>query len=116
MNVRALNERIGELEEEVRQLRAALMPSLPRIKGLQRRTSSVLALLLARAPNVVARETILAYVFGDERELSCVNIAIHKLRRTPAPHGVQIRNEWGRGYYLDTESAKRLRALFKRAP
>ena len=66
-DLRRMQDRIEELEEEVRQLRELLAPSLgfPRDFRLTPIEEKILSAIYARAPAVVAHERIRAAVYPD---------------------------------------------------
>ena len=112
---RDLRDRIEELEEENRQLREQLAPVLPRnpkIK-LMRSHRRVLDLLMAKSPNVAAKETILVVCFGEDHHDNNVTVAIWYIRNALRPHGVQVSLEYGVGYYIDAGNANKLRDLLQ---
>ena len=107
---RRLQDRIEELEEEVRQLRELLAPALKfppemRLSPMQER---ILSAIYARAPAVVAHERVAVAVYPDPDmapETNSVAVQVSHLRRKLKPYGVEIKNRWGEGLYLDRASA-----------
>ncbi len=113
---RQMQDRIEELEEEVRQLRELLAPPLKfppemRLSPMQER---ILSAIYARAPNVVAHERVAVAVYPDPDmapETNSVAVLVSILRRKLKPYGIEIKNRWGEGLYLDAASAAALSRL-----
>ena len=118
-DLRRLQDRIEELEEEVRQLRDLLAPPLKfppemRLSPMQER---ILSAIYARAPAVVAHERIRAAVYPDPDavpETNSVDRTVSTLRRKLKSYGVEIKNRWGEGLYLDRASAVIIAELLAR--
>ena len=115
-DLRRLQDRIEELEEEVRQLRELLAPSLgfPRDFRLTPIEEKILSAIYARAPAVVAHERIRAAVYPDPDtapETNVIDVRVSSIRRKLKPYGVEIKNRWGEGLYLDRASAAILAGL-----
>ena len=112
MNERALRERIGELEEENRQLREALKPSHAWPSAIRNAVDrAVLSMLLARSPNIVTHDRLMAHSIPLDWESRTIRWVIWRLRKNLAPLDIEIKNILGEGYYLDAASAIRARKL-----
>ena len=114
--VRALRERVDELEEQVRQLREQLVPPLafPAEWRLTANESSVLAFLYARSPHPMSKERVLAAVWGhcdDCPGEKIVDVVLSKTRAKLRPAGIVIETRWGDGFALPRESRKILAGL-----
>jgi DNA-binding response OmpR family regulator len=100
-----LREENDELRETVRQLKETLTvpkddlpPGLPH---MSRSEQKVLRLLLSRQGTVL-RERIYAALYDDDHhDPKMVDIWIHHVRRRLAGTSIIIRNDYGRGYYID---------------
>ena len=118
-DLRRLRDRIEELEEEVRQLRDLLAPSLgfPRDFRLTPIEEKILSAIYARAPAVVAHECIRAAVYPDPDaapETNVIDVRVSSIRKKLRPYGVEIKNRWGEGLYLDRASAAIIAGLLER--
>lgn len=106
-------DRIGELEEQVRQLKAALGGELkwPPAWRLTRNETRVLGVLVARS--MVRVEAVLTLLNSGRREAplddSNVRQTVYHLRRKVAVHGVGINTSVGHGYWIATDVRARLR-------
>lgn len=118
-NASDFRARISELEEENRQLRKLLAPGRYHIyRGLSlTRSERFLVKLLADRDYVIPAETILSAferrggAYRDVLGPRAVNVIVCRVRKKLEPHGIQIRNEWGVGYYMDAEDRAKLVAL-----
>ena len=112
MNERALREQIDELEEENRQLKEALESSLLWPSVIYNAAERVvLSMLLARSPNIVAHERLIAHAFDVDSAGENIRAVVWRLRKKLAPLDIDIKNARGEGYYLDAASAIRARKL-----
>lgn len=112
MNERALRERIAELEEENRQLKEALKPTLAWPSDIHNAPERiVLSMLLARSPNIVAHDRLMAHAFDVDQAEQNIRAVVWRLRKKLAPLDIEIKNARGEGYYLDAASAIRARKL-----
>jgi DNA-binding response OmpR family regulator len=114
----ALRERIEELEEENRQLRAQLIPPLtfPRRLGLTRTQSDILRFICARNCESVSRRRLYDALYGmrdNPPQEKTLDVLIYKLRGKLAPHGVSIRSKHGEGWTIAPESLAVLRAIIE---
>ena len=117
-DLRRAQDRIEELEEEVRQLRDLLAPSLgfPRDFRLTPIEEKILSAIYARAPAVVAHERIRAAVYPDPDtapETNVIDVRVSSIRRKLKPYGIEIKNRWGEGLYLDRASAAIIAGLLE---
>lgn len=111
----ALRAKIEELTEENRQLREAMYGELPLLSdlGLSAGQSRVLAALY-RAQDLATNRALHVAQSRDGQALTdekVVSIYILKLRRALAPHGIEIKSIWGKGYSLTSTSKQILRGL-----
>lgn len=105
-----LRDRVDELEETVRQLRALASEARPLpqwVPYLTRREETMLRLFLAReSVSIEAMETVIHD--GDAKSYNLLSVYVFKLRSKLAKFGVTIKTLHGRGYSLTPES----KALF----
>lgn len=108
----AMAVKVAELEEEIRQLRDEIgKPPVAIGRRFSRQQGTCLGVLLAHAGRPV-RISMLQHAIrdtGDHRELPSVKqiqIIIHKIRRR-LPSGVEIKNEFGVGYYVTKADAEK---------
>lgn len=104
---RRLRERIGELEEENRQLKAALKPSVcfPAAWKLWPREAKILAALYA-SPGLVTYESLriaMVGIRGDAPE-NMVQVYMCRMRPKVAPFGIEFRVVRGAGLVLAPQS------------
>ena len=73
------------------------------VLDLPRRELCLLELLLLQAGQVVAKQTLLAKLFGfdDEAGLNAIELYVHRLRKKLEPAGVHVRTIRGLGYLMD---------------
>lgn len=114
--MRALRDRVDELEEEVRQLREQLVPPLefPSAWRLTQSEASVLAFLYARNPHAMSRERVLSAVWGhceDCPSEKIIDVVIGKMRMKLKHTGIVIDTRWGGGFALSRESCSLLAEL-----
>ena len=112
---RALQARIEELEETVRQLREQLAPSIDwAFLGFIGRAAQVLSVLYARAPHVVSTARFRAAIcLGTADDDFCdddLRDAMKRVRRALKPLGVEVANVYGAGYRLDLDGKAKLDA------
>jgi hypothetical protein len=120
--VRQLRERVEELEEEIRQLRADMVQTDPFLMGILTRQESIVM------RGILSRK-VASYVYLDQLTMeSCrlgrygeeVNmrvrckVAIYKIRNKLKPYGIQIKTWIGIGYYLDDENKAKLKQLMEK--
>lgn len=101
MNIYQLQNRVEELEEEVRQLREALTPldEVPAEWGLN---PAEKRLYLTLAKGGVIRRSACVYAVTEGRDIGSkiLDVRMHYLRRKLAPSGFVIINIFGEGYEL----------------
>lgn len=120
--VRELRERIEELEEEIRQLRADMVQTDDTFAGIL--TRQQIALLNGIYNRKVADYPYIDQVMagdgnfnrGDGQDLEKLRskVAIYNLRKRLAPYGVHISTWRGIGYYLDDENKTKLKQLMEK--
>ena len=101
----ALRDRISELEEEVRQLKAAFAPKVgfPLSWRLDEREAAILSALFHMRGSYVTNEAVLLCIAGFDEDVgdSDVRAWIGRLRRKVEPRGVAIITRNAQGYALD---------------
>jgi DNA-binding response OmpR family regulator len=105
--IRGLRERIGELEEENRQLKSALRPSVcfPATWKLWPREAKLLATLYA-SPGCVTYESLRLAMVGTRSDApeDIVQVYLCRMRPKVGPLGIEIRVVRGTGLVLQPES------------
>lgn len=107
-------DRIEFLEERIRQLEEALMPStvvVPVEYQLTANEARVFAHLASR--DVGTKQSIMMALYSDrseEPEIKIVDVFVCKLRRKLRPFGVHIETIWGQGYRLARPGAAEVAA------
>ena len=97
-------EKIGELEEQVRQLKKLLVPVFvtPIEWGLTAQQQTLFCMLLKR--DLVTRDMFnaVAITRPSTKNISnqCCDMSIYHLRKKLKKYGIQIKSEWGRGWRL----------------
>ncbi|GJD65146.1 helix-turn-helix domain-containing protein [Methylobacterium frigidaeris] len=118
-----LRERVEELEEEVRQLRAMMSPRLhlPATWNLTPAMRRILSTLMARAPGIVTHDHLLEVCMSDQRRndppsIETPKVQICKMRPKLAQlvPGATIETAWGEGYWISLESAALIREAIAR--
>jgi len=115
-------EQILEAEVELLQYRldellgTKLIRPIPEMELASFRIVNVLA---RRAPCLIPHEN-LHHAFTDRaHELknphNSLKVHIARARKMLEPHGIEIGLEWGRGYFMTTESARKWQALVQAA-
>lgn len=99
-----LREENEELRETIRQLREddrpdPLPPGLPHLT----RTEEAVLRVLLESHGVVSRERVYALIYegGEDRSLGIIGVWVMKLRRKLVGSGIEIKTEWGRGFYVE---------------
>jgi DNA-binding response OmpR family regulator len=120
--IRGLRERIEELEEEIRQLRADMVQTDATFMGVL--TRQQIALLNGIYNRKVANYQYIDQVMAangnfnrcDAKDLEKPRskVAIHNLRKRLKPHGIEIKTWRGVGYYLDDENKAKLKQLMEK--
>ena len=114
-----LRERIGVLEEELRQLREAIAPAdNPFLRVMSRQHASLLMGLYSKGIatyaflDAIGSETgRLGRGEGEDYAHHRVKVAMHKLRKKLREHGIEFYTVTGIGYYLDDENKAKLKQL-----
>lgn len=119
--VQILRDRIAELEEELRQLRADIAPTEDAFAGVLSRQQ--LALLKSIRNRKVASYQYIDQVLagqgysgrgsGEELEKLRSKVSIHKLRKKLKPYGIKIKTWTSIGYYLDDENKAKLQMMME---
>lgn len=94
-------EKIEELEGQVRQLKKLLVPVFitPIEWGLTRKQQALFSMLLTR--DLVTRDMLdAAAITGASSTPNYGNVIHYQLRKKLKKFGVQVKNEWGRGWRL----------------
>lgn len=117
-----LRDRIEELEEEIRQLRADIAPTEDTFAGVL--TRQQVALLKSIRNRKIASYQYIDQVLagqgnfgrGDGQELEQLRskVAIYNLRQRLKPYGIEIKTWRGVGYYLDDENKAKLKELMEK--
>jgi DNA-binding response OmpR family regulator len=112
--LRRVHDRIGELEETVRQLKQEL-EGAPLVFDLDLRLTktetAVLEVLARRAPRVVSRMDLFAVAWGEsEADVSVVSIYIHRLRVKITKREARIQTRWGQGWFIQRADVEKLLA------
>ncbi|MCJ2051673.1 helix-turn-helix domain-containing protein [Methylobacterium sp. J-070] len=105
----ALRTRIEELEEEIRQLKAAFAPKVgfPFSWKLDARESAILSALFHGKGSYISNEAILLLIAGFDEDVgdSDVRAWMGRLRRKVQPLGIEIVTRHMQGYQLDPDGA-----------
>lgn len=120
--IQELRDRIAELEEEIRQLRADIAPIDSTFAGILPRQQ--MALLMGILSRKVASYEYIEQVLaqkgysarGDTGDLQQLRskVSIYKLRKRLKPYGIEIKTWPNIGYYLDEENKSKLKALMEK--
>lgn len=101
----ALRNRIEELEEEIRQLKAAFAPKVgfPLSWKLDEREGAILSALFHAKGSYITSEALLLLLvrYDDDADESTISVWIGRLRRKVEPLGVTIVTRPLQGYQLD---------------
>jgi DNA-binding response OmpR family regulator len=113
-----LKDRVDTLEEEIRQIRKALMPRLlfPLAWNLNRGETAVLACLYTSPDGFRSNEILraTAILSMDANGANVAPVRIYNLRKKLGPLGVVITNRPGEGYVLPAQSREIIKAALKR--
>ena len=120
--IRELRERIVELEEEVRQLRADMVPTDATFLGFLSKNETTLLMGIYSRP--VADYAYLDRITeqGDRynrytdinHESLRARVSVWKLRKKMKMLGIEIKTWRGIGYYLDDENKAKLKSLMEK--
>lgn len=100
------DDELAALRDRVEELEALLGLQTFHATSLKLRPSeeALLSLLLKGALVVPSRALIVIYgglPEADQPDLKIIDVWLCKLRRKLRPFGITIKNDWGRGYYMD---------------
>jgi hypothetical protein len=122
--IRELRDRIAELEEEIRQLRADMMPTNATFLGIL--SKNQIKILFGIYSRPIADYAYLDRITeqGDRynrytdvnHEDLRVRVSIWKLRKKMREYGIEIKTWRGIGYYLDDENKAKLKQLMESNP
>ena len=120
--IRALRERIAELEEEVRQLREDMVQTNAAFLNVL--TKNQMKLLMGIYIRPIADYAYLDRIteqsdrynrYTDvEHEDLRVRVSIWKLRKKMREYGIEIKTWRGIGYYLDDENKAKLKQMMEK--
>jgi biotin operon repressor len=120
--IQKLRDRIEELEEEVRQLRAELVPVDGTFLGFLTKQETTLLMGIYRRE--IANYAYLDKITEDpdrysrytdiNHELLRSRVSVWKLRKKMRERGIQIKTWRGIGYYLDEENKAKLKQLMEK--
>lgn len=120
--IQKLRDRIEELEEEVRQLRAELVPMNGTFLGFL--TKQETTLLMGIYSREIANHSYLDRITEDpdrysrytdiNHELLRSRVSIWKLRKKMRERGIEIKTWRGIGYYLDEKNKAKLKQLMEK--
>ena len=102
--IAAQRDTIDELKEQVRQLKKLLVPPFvtPVEWGLTAQQQTLFCMLLKR--DLVTRDMFNAVAITrpstKNTSNQCCDMAVYHLRKKLKKFGVQVKNEWGRGWRL----------------
>ena len=102
--IAAQRDTIDELKEQVRQLKKLLVPPFvtPVEWGLTAQQQTLFCMLLKR--DLVTRDMFNAVAITrpstKNTSNQCSDMAVYHLRKKLKKYGIQIKNEWGRGWRL----------------
>ena len=115
-------DRIAELEEELRQLRADLAQASAAFVGVLSPQQS--ALLMGIYGRPMASYAYLDHITedhgkynryeGEMHQTLRTKVAVWKLRQRLKPYGIEIKTWRGVGYYLDDENKAKLKQLMEK--
>lgn len=119
--INALRNRIAELEEEIRQLRADMTPTNATFLGIL--SKNQIKILFGIYSRPIADYAYLDRITeqGDRynrytdinHEALRNRVSIWKLRKKMREHGIEIKTWRGIGYYLDDENKVKLKQLME---
>lgn len=100
-----LSERVAELETCL-----GMRPSVPKPSQVNRRVWQMAGLLATH--RLLTRELALGALYGgeDEPDLRSVDATICRVRKQL---GVKVHADFGRGYYVDDPTRKKLKAMLE---
>lgn len=118
-HIRQLYDRIHLLEEQLRQLRAELVPpDNPFLHLLARQHAALLFGIYNKWTATYAYLDAIGMATGhlnrgegEDYAYHRVKVAIHKLRKKLREHGIEVSTIRGVGYYLDDENRTKVKML-----
>lgn len=120
--VQRLRERVEELEEELRQLRADIAPTDDSFAGILTRQQVALLKSIRNRKfasydyidQVLAGQGNIGRGDGEVLEQLRSKVSIYNLRKRLKPYGIKIKTWRGVGYYLDDENRAKLQMMEKK--
>ena len=120
--INALRNRVAELEEEIRQLRAEMVPIDATFLGFLSKNETMLLMGIYSRPiadyaylDRITEQSDKYNRYTDvEHEDLRVRVSIWKLRKKMRMRGIEIKTWRGMGYYLDEENKAKLRQLMEK--
>jgi len=120
--IRELRDRIAELEEEIRQLRAEMIPIDATFLGFLSKNETTLLMGIYSRPiadyaylDRITEQSDKYNRYTDvEHEDLRVRVSIWKLRKKMRMRGIEIKTWRGFGYYLDDENKAKLKQLMEK--
>ncbi len=120
--VQRLRERVEELEEELRQLRADIAPKDDAFAGILTRQQVALLKSIRNRKfasyeyidQVLAGQGNIGRGDGVDLEQLRSKVSIYNLRKRLKPYGIKIKTWRGVGYYLDDENKAKLQKLMEK--
>jgi DNA-binding response OmpR family regulator len=103
-----LRDRLTVFEESV-----GTTISAPRILKLSRMRERIFCALYRRG--FAERDAIMAAMYGGDsydKDPKILDVCICKLRKLCGPHGIEIKNHWGRGYEMPEASQRIAKAMY----
>jgi DNA-binding response OmpR family regulator len=112
--IAGLQEQVELLQAANDNLRDALVEPLtpPPEIGLTKALRYVAGHILAR--KLATRSSVMDGLYinnADPPESNIVDVYISKLRKKLKPYGIEIKNDWGNGWYMTPEDKRKFRAL-----
>ena len=107
-NCQRLQERIDFLERAL-----GVQAKMPWSLGLTPKETAVLQIILAR--NITTRDSLLDGIYGaygyEEPCANVIAVYVSKLRKKLQPHGINIKNKWNLGYWMEPADKAKFREL-----
>lgn len=104
---------LEQLRDRVEQLEGVIGLSLhlPNALNLTPLKSRIVGILMNR--EIVSRDMFLDTIYGDKPEPDPKTIEVHitQIRRKLSPHGIDIKNHYGVGWYLSAPDKAKLKTL-----
>jgi hypothetical protein len=120
--VQQLRDRIGELEEEIRQLREDTAEVNVMLVGILSRQQAALLMAINKVPmaaypyldNVSEGHGKYDRYTGEMHQTLRTKVAVCKLRKRLQPYGIEIKVLRGVGYYMDDADKAKLKTLMEK--